>query len=144
VWRFWRLKLTPLLDAAGRSEGVAIVLDDLTDDKQREAQLKAAMRYMPVPIESMRSVDITALAGQEREISVVCADVRGFSSFSEGVEPEACMQVINQYLSRASDSIELFEGVVDKYMGDAVTGLFNTQLNPQADHALRAVRAAIS
>jgi adenylate cyclase len=102
------------------------------------------MRYMPVTLESMRMVDITALAGQEREISVVCADVRGFSSFSENVEPEACMQVINQYLSRASDSIELFEGVVDKYMGDAVTGLFNTQLNPQRDHAVRAVRAAVA
>ena len=144
TWHYWRAKLSPLLNAAGASEGVAIVLDDLTADKQREAQLNAAMRYMPVAIESMRMVDITTLAGQEREISVVCADVRGFSSFSEGVEPEACMQVINQYLSRASDSIELFEGVVDKYMGDAVTGLFNTQLNPQQDHALRAVRAAVA
>jgi len=144
VWRYWHVKLNPLLNAAGHSEGVAIVLDDLTSDKQHEAQLNAAMRYMPVALESMRAIDITTLAGQEREISVVCADVRGFSSFSEGVEPEACMQVINQYLSRASDSIELFEGVVDKYMGDAVTGLFNTQLNPQRDHALRAVRAAVA
>ena len=144
VWRYWRVKMNPLLNAAGFSEGVAIVLDDLTADKQHEAQLNAAMRYMPVALESMRTVDITTLAGQEREISVVCADVRGFSSFSEGIEPEVCMQVINQYLSRASDSIELFEGVVDKYMGDAVTGLFNTQLNPQRDHALRAVRAAVA
>lgn len=143
-WRFWRVKLSPLLDADAVSEGVAIVLDDLTDRKRREDQLNAAMRYMPVTLESMRTVDITALAGQAREISVVCADVRGFSSFSENVEPEACMQVINQYLSRASDSIELFEGVVDKYMGDAVTGLFNTQLNPQRDHAVRAVRAAVA
>jgi PAS domain S-box-containing protein len=143
-WRYWRVKLNPLLDSTGQSEGVAMVLDDLTADKQGEAQLDAAMRYMPVTIESMRRVDITTLTGQEREISVVCADVRGFSSFSEGVEPEACMQVINQYLSRASDSIELFEGLVDKYMGDAVTGLFNTQLNPQRDHAVRAVRAAVA
>jgi PAS domain S-box-containing protein len=143
-WRFWRVKMNPLTDPTGASEGVAIVLDDLTDRKRREDQLNAAMRYMPVTLESMRMVDITALAGQEREISVVCADVRGFSSFSENVEPEACMQVINQYLSRASDSIELFEGVVDKYMGDAVTGLFNTQLNPQRDHAVRAVRAAVA
>ena len=51
------------------------------------------------------------------------------------------MEIINKYLSVSSDAINLFEGVVDKYMGDAVTGLFNTPLNPQSDHALRAVRA---
>jgi adenylate cyclase len=70
--------------------------------------------------------------------------VRGFTSFSEKLEPEVLMLIINQYLSVASDAINLYEGVVDKYVGDAVTGLFNTQLNPQTDHALRAVRAALS
>ena len=65
------------------------------------------------------------------------ADVRGFTTFSEQLEPERLMEIINKYMSVASDAINLFEGVVDKYMGDAVTGLFNTPLNPQADHALR-------
>src|SRR5690606_25734026 len=134
----------PLRNAAGESEGIALVLDDLTDEKRHEAQLDAAMRYMPVPLENLRGTDITALIGQEREISVAFADVRGSTSFREAVEPEACTTNINQYLSRASDSIELFEGIIDKYMGDAVTGLFNTQLNPQVDHAVRAVRAAMS
>jgi adenylate cyclase len=54
------------------------------------------------------------------------------------------MEVINYYLSLASDSINLYEGIVDKYMGDAVTGLYNTQLNPQEDHAVRAVRTAMN
>jgi adenylate cyclase len=74
----------------------------------------------------------------------VFADVRGFTAFSEQLEPEVLMEIINKYLSVASDSINLFEGVVDKYMGDAATGLFNTQLNPHPDHALRGVRAAMS
>lgn len=143
-WRYWKARLGPLCDASGQSEGIVIVLDDLTEEKQREAQLNAAIRYMPVALENLRGLEVTAMTGQEREISVVCADVRGFTSFSERAEPEVCMTLINQYLSRATDSIELFEGIVDKYMGDAVTGLFNTQLNPQQDHAVRAVRAAAS
>ncbi len=143
-WRYWKFKLNPLRDQTGESEGVALVLDDLTDEKQREAQLDAAMRYMPVQLENVRSLDLASMGGVEREITVVFADVRGFTSFSERLEPEALMQIINEYLSRASDAIELFEGVVDKYMGDAVTGLFNTQLNPQDDHALRGVRSAMS
>lgn len=143
-WRYWKVKLSPLRDANGETEGVAVVLDDLTDEKVQEAQLDAAIRYMPVELENIHSLDLTNVGGQEREISVLCADVRDFTPFSERLEPEVLMQVINEYLSRASDAIELFEGVVDKYLGDAVTGLFNTQLNPQEDHAVRAVRAAMS
>jgi adenylate cyclase len=83
------------------------------------------------------------VSGQEREITALFADVRGITTFSENLEPEELMQVINKYMSLASDAINLFEGVVDKYLGDAVTGLFNTPLNPQGDHVRRAVQAAL-
>ncbi len=143
--RYWKVKINPLRGEGGQAGGLALVLDDLTEIKQREAQVSDAASYMPVSIESLRRLDLIGdEGGQERIVSVVSADVRGFTSFSERLEPEALMQIINEYLSRASDAIELYDGVVDKYMGDAVTGLFNTQLNAQADHAIRAVRAALS
>jgi adenylate cyclase len=53
------------------------------------------------------------------------------------------MQTINKYLTISSDAIHHYEGIVDKFMGDAVVGLFNTQLNPHEDHAVRAVYAAM-
>jgi adenylate cyclase len=144
--RVWNIVVSPLRDADdGQLQGVTIVLDDLTEKKERESQLTQVQRYLPAAlVENMRNADLSVLGGQEREITVLFADVRGFTSFSELLEPEQLMQVINQYLSVASDAINLYEGVVDKYLGDAVTGLFNTQLNAQDDHALRAVRAAIS
>jgi len=142
--RYWKVKLSALRDAEGQGEGVAMVLDDLTAATEDEARLNEAERYMPVALDRIRGLDTTNVGGQERTISVLFADVRGFTSFSERLEPETLMQIINQYLTRASDAIDLYDGVVDKYMGDAVTGLFNTQLNAQDDHALRAVRAAMS
>lgn len=149
--RIWRVHISPLRDTALadktdlRGAGVAILLEDLTEEREREAQLAHVRPYLPPAlVENIRSEDLAALGGVEREITCLFADVRGFTSFSERLEPEDLLQIINQYLSVASDSINLFEGVVDKYIGDAVTGLFNTQLNPQADHALRAVRAALS
>jgi PAS domain S-box-containing protein len=145
--RYWKVKLSALRDGAGLTEGVAMVLDDVTNIKEEEERLREAEAYLPQAlIQRLRSldIDITKVDGEERIISALFADVRGFTSFSEKLEPEALMEIINEYLSRASDAIELFEGVVDKYMGDAVTGLFNTQLNPQEDHALRVVRAAVS
>jgi PAS domain S-box-containing protein len=140
--RVWNLIISPLRDYSGSTQGVAIVLDDLTEIKQREAQLAGVKPYLPSAlVDNILNVDVS---GQERLISTLSADVRGFTSFSERLEPEELMEIINKYLSLASDAINLYEGVVDKYMGDAVVGLFNTQLNPQEDHAVRAVRAAMS
>ena len=94
---------------------------------------------------NIQSIESLGLSGDEREITVIFADVRGFTTFSERLAPEELMQVINQYLSAGSSAIQLLEGIIDKYMGDAIVGLYNTQLNPQTDdHALRAVRAAIA
>jgi PAS domain S-box-containing protein len=143
--RFWNLIASPLRDGNGRSQGVTIVLDDLTEQKQREAQLAEVRRYLPPQlVEHIRSVEEINIEGEEREITAIFCDVRGFTTFSERLQPEELMRIINKYLSVASDGINLYEGIVDKYMGDAVTGLFNTQLNPQENHAERAVRAAQS
>lgn len=143
--RFWNLIVSPLRGGAGSIEGLTIVIDDLTELKAREAHLAEVRRYLsPQLFENIRSVSEINIAGEEREITAIFCDVRGFTTFSEKLDPEELMRVINKYLSVASDGINLYDGIVDKYMGDAVTGLYNTQLNPQENHAERAVRAALS
>ncbi|MCZ7545364.1 MAG: adenylate/guanylate cyclase domain-containing protein [Anaerolineae bacterium] len=139
------MRLSPMQELETGRGGVAIVMDDLTEEKQREAQLAAVRRYLPpAMVDNIQSIDMLALGGEQRTISVVSADVRGFSTFSEQLAPEVLMDIINRYLRCSTDAIHLHEGVVDKYIGDEVVGLFNTQLNPQEDHAVRAVRAALS
>jgi len=139
------LKLTPLKDAQGFTVGTAIVVDDLTEIRKRDATLKVVRTYLPPSlVRNIQSIDRLGLSGDEREISVVFADVRGFTAFSELLDPEHLMTIISQYLTVCTDAIQLHDGIIDKYMGDAVVGLFNTQLNPQQDHAVRAVRAALS
>ncbi|MEO1287083.1 MAG: adenylate/guanylate cyclase domain-containing protein [Chloroflexota bacterium] len=142
--RNWAIVASQLQGDEDNAQGVAMVIDDMTDEKQSASRLVEARRYLPEAlVRNMASVDVTAIESEEREISAMFADVRGFTTFSEALEPEELMRIINKYLAIASDSIGLFEGIVDKYMGDAVTGLWNTQLNPQADHANRAVQAAM-
>ncbi|MCS6835490.1 MAG: GAF domain-containing protein [Anaerolineae bacterium] len=142
--RHWYVVATPLRDEVGQIQGVALVVDDQTEQKTREAQLKEVGRYLPSAlVDRFIQSGQTTIMPEEREITALFADVRGFTSFSERLQPEELMQVINKYLSLASDAINSVDGVVDKYMGDAVTGLFNTQLNPQEDHAARAVQAAL-
>jgi adenylate cyclase len=150
--RSWKLIVSPLRDAdEGSKQGLVIVLDDLTEIKKREEQLKQIRIYLPTAqLEKEISLDYIAnIPVEERVISVLSADVRGFTSFSERLDPQELMRVINRYLDTASEAVALQNGVVDKFLGDAVTGIFNSQLDkPEAEteqlHALRAVRAAMS
>ncbi|MEO0562684.1 MAG: GAF domain-containing protein [Chloroflexota bacterium] len=144
--REWNFIVSPLTDIRDNSvQGLAVVVDDLTELKQREAQLAQVRRYVPMAgLDTLKAADLLNIQVEVRQITALFCDVRGFTSFSENLQPEELMRVINKYLSLASDAINLYEGVVDKYMGDAVTGLFNTQLNPQDDHASRGVRAAMN
>ncbi len=136
--RSWSLIASALRGDDGNMQGVAMVIDDMTEQKKSESQIMAARLYLSGDIGDISNMQI-----EEREVTALFADVRGFTTFSENLAPEELMTVINKYLSLASDAIGLFEGVVDKYMGDAVTGLWNTQLNPQPDHAVRAVQSAM-
>jgi len=134
------LNLSPLLDVRQKARGVAMVLDDISEKKRMES----VKRYLPPAlVEQVRDLD-AAQRPQRRELSVMFADITGFSTISENMEPETLIQYLNQYFTIAAEAINDYGGVIDKFMGDAVMALFNTQLNPQENHAEMAVRTAIS
>jgi class 3 adenylate cyclase len=83
------------------------------------------------------------LGGQKREVTVLFADLDGFTGLSEKIPPEQLLELLNVCLGVASDAILEYGGTIDKYMGDAVMALFNAPQD-QADHSWRAVKAAIA
>lgn len=133
------LTMTPLRDFEQETLGVAMVLNDVTEKKR----LESVRRYLPPAlVDQIRDLD-AAQRPQHRIMSVVFADVRGYSTFSEHVDPEKLIQIMNGYFTVFVNAIETFEGLTDKFMGDAVMALYNTPLNPQRKHAERAVRTAL-
>jgi len=138
----WRLNLSPLKDANQTTQGVAIVLDDMTERKLLEAQRRLLERMVSPAVIAQIDPDSLQLGGQQREITVLFADIRGFTSYSEKQSPEQLVAVLNRYLAAGAEAVLAQEGTVDKFLGDAVMAWFNAPL-PQPDHTLRAVRAAL-
>jgi PAS domain S-box-containing protein len=139
------MNFSPLKNAHDQTQGVAIVIDDATAEKAREAQIAGVRRYLPTEVvDGIRSAEELRLGGTGEIITILFGDIRGFSTFSEHMEPEKLVEIINTYMTIASDSIHMHNGVIDKFMGDAVMALYNTPLRPQADHAMRGIRSALA
>jgi len=134
--------LSPLKDAMQSTQGVAIVLDDLTEKKRLQAQRRLFERMVSPAVINQLDPDKLQLGGKRTGITTLFADIRGFTSFSESLDPETLVSVLNQYLAAAADAILAEQGTIDKFMGDAVMAWFNAPI-PQADHAQRAIRAAL-
>lgn len=131
---------SPLRDVDQKTQGVALVLDDVSERKR----LESVRRYLPPAlVDQVRNVD-QAQKPDRREISVVFADVRSFTSASEKWEPEFLIEILNNHLTVAAAAINLHQGLIDKYDGDTVMALYNSPLNPQEDHAERAVKTALA
>lgn len=141
--RYWQVVASPLRGDDQVIYGVALVIDDLTERKEQEEQRRLLGTFIPeallANIDSIGALDTSPV---ERTVTAMFADVRGFTAFGETLQPEDLMRIINRYLGAASDAIDAQDGIVDQYLGDAIKALWNTQLNQQADHAIRALRAA--
>ena len=141
--RYWQVVASPLRGDDRVSQGVAIVIDDLTERKEQEEQRRLLGTFVPEALlQNIGSISELDTSPAERVITSLFADIRGFTAFSEHLQPEDLMRIVNRYLGAASDAITMYDGIVDKYLGDAIVALWNTQLNNQRDHAWRAVQAA--
>ena len=144
-----RLNVSPLRsdEGTGTSLGVAMVVDDLTELRRSQRQAEEIQRlfgrYVHPAVVRQLLADPSAvnLGGETREISVVFADIRGYTPLAERLAPDALVRVLNTYLHVLTEAIWREEGTLTMFIGDAVMAIFNAPL-PQPDHARRAVCAA--
>ncbi|MBE0682020.1 MAG: GAF domain-containing protein [Anaerolineales bacterium] len=139
----WRLNLSPLKDASQKTQGVAIVLDDLTERKKLEAQRRLFERMVSPAVIEQLDPNSLQLGGKRVDITVLFADIRGFTTYSESLAPEKLVFILNRYLAAMAEAVLAQEGTIDKFMGDAIMAWFNAPV-PQPDHTLRAVKTAIA
>ena len=87
--------------------------------------------------------DQVSMEGEQRHMTVLFADVRGFTALSETLSPAELKSLLNRYLSAVTEVIFQHHGTIDKYVGDLVMAFWNAPLD-DADHATHAVQAALA
>jgi adenylate cyclase len=114
-------------------------------DRERRKLESAFSRYVSTSVvrSILKDPSKLRLGGEKRRMSVLFSDVRGFTTISEKLTPEALVDVMNTYLTRMTDIVFENDGVLDKYIGDAVMAFWNAPFD-QKDHALRAVKTALT
>jgi adenylate cyclase len=96
-------------------------------------QLAARLRADPMA---------AALGGERREVSILFADLQGFTAFSERHDPADVVSMLNEYWAEAVPAVAEQGGLIERFAGDAVLVVFNAG-GDQPDHAVRAARAAL-
>lgn len=164
------LMLTALADIDDRVKGLGLGADDyLTKPfspreliarvntrlhaKERTDQLKATQQRIretferfvaPQVVEALlQDPDKVRLGGQLQEVTVLFADLEGFTPLSEKIPPEQLLEILNRYHGLMINEIKRAGGTVDKLLGDGILALYNAPL-PQEDHTLQAIQTALA
>jgi adenylate cyclase len=120
------------------------VLKYLTTESEKRYIKSAFQYYVPSKVVEEIANDVTKLrlGGEKRELTVLFSDIRGFTTVSETLAPEALVRLLNAYLTKMTGCVFKFDGMLDKYIGDAIMAVYGAPV-PHPDHAARACRTAL-
>lgn len=114
-------------------------------EHNEKRQIKNAFQHYvtaSVVNEILKNPEKLNLHGEERNLTIFFSDIEGFTTLSEGMSPLDVVSLLNEYLTAMTDIIFDYNGLLDKYEGDAIMAVFGAPVN-HADHAIRACRCAI-
>jgi adenylate cyclase len=124
---------------------VAATLVHYVSAERDKRQIKGAFQhYVPAAVvdQILRNIDDLGLGGEKRELSVLFCDIRGFTTMAESLPPETLVHLLNDYLTRMTEQVFHHDGLLDKYIGDAIMAVYGAPL-PHPEHAKRACRTAV-
>lgn len=111
--------------------------------KETERMRRLFARYTSdAVVEEILRVGDVVLTGEKREVTVLFADIRNFTSFAESREPEEVMRQLNEVLGRLADTVLEFGGTLDKFLGDGLMAVWGAPVRHE-DDASSAVGAAL-
>jgi len=135
------MTVQPLLSAEGNRLGVMIMLEDISSEKRMKATMS---RYMdPGIANQLLDGGEEILGGKNMLATVLFSDIRGFTPLTEALGAQGTVALLNEYFSIMVECIADEDGMLDKFIGDALMAGFGIPL-PHGDDEDRAVRAALA
>jgi len=135
-----------LLTALANFAAVAVERAQLSEKIEQERKIRSKMEryHSPAVIDEIVKGVISADESEIRnaEVSILFADISGFTTVSETKRPEEVAEFLSHFFSCAVESIFAYGGTLDKFIGDAVMAFFGAPI-PQEDHADRAILAGL-
>jgi PAS domain S-box-containing protein len=142
----------PLRDDGGNVSGIVFVADEDTSAPrlerlaEREARLRGALkRYLGDTVADMVDArpSFIDVGGQTQTVTVLHADVRGYTTLAEELTPEKVVSLLLRYHGAASKAIRAAGGCIDRFAGDAILALWNAP-EPQEGHVRLALEGALA
>ena len=123
--------VSPLIDAMDESIGSMVGLEDITTEKRVKSTMA---RYMSAEVaDQLLESGEAELGGKDQLVSILFSDIRGFTTISEALGARDTVSMLNDYFEAMVDSIMERQGVLDKFIGDAIMALFGVPFNGEQD-----------
>jgi adenylate cyclase len=143
------VSVAPVRGADDELIGRVTVLQDITAIKELERREQERLRSVfrryvsPQVVEEVLAGGGDIGAPVERDVVVIFADLRGYTSLTEGLEPRVLVeQVLNRYFTAMTDVLYRYGGTIDKFMGDGIIGVFGSPI-AREDDVQRSLVAAV-
>jgi adenylate cyclase len=134
------LVASPIQDTRRNTLGSMIVMEDITKEKRIRATMS---RYMNKELaEQLIQAGDAVLGGRAQQATILFTDIKDFTSLSEKLGPQGTVSMLNEYFGQMVDVIFRHNGILDKYIGDAIMAVFGTPF-PSPEDPDNAVKVAI-
>jgi adenylate cyclase len=124
-------------------EDLAMGFNRMVDGLKERDKLRSTFgKYMTAAVMDHLLAGKVSLGGESLKVTILFTDIRSFTSISELMDPQQLVALLNEYFTEMVGIVMQEDGVVDKYIGDAIMAVFGAPV-PKANDAVNAVRAAV-